>query len=144
MGKMKTLKGTNLRILEGGSQIIAEETNCTITLTGNTEDVSTKDDMSLSTKQAIASKGWSVQVEALNVLDAAYLLTAVKNGTKFDLTWDERPAETSGTATQPSQEWSRTGSAYITYITFTLNDREFSVKSVQFTGDGELSYIDIN
>ena len=44
---MATLKGQNLRILIGDS-CVAMATNCTITLTGNTDDASTKDDTGMA------------------------------------------------------------------------------------------------
>ena len=41
---MGTLKGQNLRVFVGNS-VVAQATNCVITLTNNTDDTSSKDDV---------------------------------------------------------------------------------------------------
>ena len=81
---MATLKGQNLRVYAGQS-VIGMATNCTITLTNNTDDASTKDDVGMSSKPITTSKSWQVQVESLNVSDVATMLTAIKNLTPFSL-----------------------------------------------------------
>ena len=53
---MATLKGQNFRILtydttESKFKCIGMATNCTVTLNGNTEDASTKDDVSNAADQ---------------------------------------------------------------------------------------------
>ena len=65
---MATLKGQNLRILtidetNNKAKCVAMATSCTITLTGNTDDASTKDDVGMASKPTITSKSWSVQVD---------------------------------------------------------------------------------
>ena len=132
---MATLKGQNLRVFIG-TAYIAESTNCTITLTGNTEESSTKDDTGLSSKPSVVSKTWQVQVESLNVSDIGTLVTAAKSGTTFNLLWDQ--AAGNDNRTPQSASFSRTGSAIITDATFTFNDRENSTKNVTFTGTGAL------
>ena len=132
---MATLKGQNLRILIGDS-CVAMATNCTITLTGNTDDASTKDDTGMASKPTITSKSWSVSVESLSVADAAAMLTAIRLMTPFTLTWDE--TATSDNQTAQKAAYSRTGKAYLNDVTFNFNDRENSTKSLQFTGSGAL------
>ena len=83
---MATLKGQNFRILTKSGdkfQCVGMATNCTVTLTGNTDDASTKDDLGGAQKPTITSKSWSVSVESLSVADVATILTAVKNNTKY-------------------------------------------------------------
>ena len=56
---MATLKGQNFRILQQvGDEFkcIGMATNCTVTLNGNTEDASTKDDVSNAAKPTVISK----------------------------------------------------------------------------------------
>ena len=136
------LKGQNFRILTlVGSKYkcIGMASGCTVTLTSNTEDAATKDDVGMAAKPTVVSKSWTVSVESLDVTDTAAMLTAMKSLTPFTLMWDE----TSTTDNQTGEEaaFARTGQAYLNDATFKFNDRENSTKSLQFTGSGELSKI---
>ena len=84
------LKGQNFRILtlDGTSskfKCIGMATSCTVNLTANTDDASTKDDVGGVAKPEVTSNGWSVQVESLNVVDIGAMLTAIKTMTPFTL-----------------------------------------------------------
>lgn len=139
---MATLKGQNFRILTKSGdkfQCVGMATNCTVTLTGNTDDASTKDDLGGAQKPTITSKSWSVSVESLSVADVATILTAVKNNTKFTLLWDE--VATSDNQTPQAAGFARQGDAYLNDVTFQFNDRENATKSLQFTGTGALSKV---
>ena len=99
------LKGQNLRILtfqasDNKIYCVGMATSCTINLTANTDDSSTKDDVGGSAKPEVTSNAWSVSVESLNVVDAGALLTAMKSMTPFTLMWDE----TSTTNNQTTQD----------------------------------------
>ena len=136
------LKGQNFRVLTYDAtaqkfKCVGMATSNTVTLTGNTEDSSTKDDVSLAAKPTIVSKSWQVSVESLNVMDAAAILTAIKAQTPFTLLWDE--VSTSDNQTALGTTVARQGLAYLTDVTFTFNDRENSSKSLQFTGTGPLT-----
>ena len=133
---MATLKGQNLRIIIGTS-VIGMSTSCTITYTGNSDDASTKDDVGMSSKPEITSKGWSVQVESLSVADVGAMLTAIKSLTKFTLMWDETALTDNQTA--QGAAFARSGLAYLNDVTFNFNDRENSTKSLQFSGCSPLS-----
>ena len=134
-------KGQNFRILVFDTtankfKCIGMATTCTVNLTANTSDASTKDDVGGSTKPEVTSNGWSVSVESLNVVDAGALLTAMKSMTPFTLMWDE----TSTTDNQSIEEatFARKGQAYLNDLTLTFNDRDNSAKSLQFTGTAAL------
>lgn len=132
---MATLKGQNVRILDG-STVYAEATNCVVTLTGNTDDTTTKDDVGMSSKPSIVSKGWQVQVDTLNVADVGALITAMKTGTKLTIAFDE--TDVSNNTTPLFATWARYGDAFLTDMTAVFNDREYSAKNLQFTGTGPL------
>ena len=73
---MGTLKGQNLRICVFDTtaekyKVIGMATGCTVTLTNNTDDASTKDDVGMASKPTTTSKGWSMSCDSLNVADAA-------------------------------------------------------------------------
>ena len=138
------LKGQNFRILTFDNtaskfKCVGMATNCTVTLTNNTEDASTKDDVGMAAKPTMTSQGWSVSVESLDVSDAGAMLTAIKSLTPFTLMWDE--TSTSDNQTGEQAAFARKGSAYLNDATFNFNDRENATKSLQFTGSGALETI---
>lgn len=142
---MATLKGQNFRILtlnasDNKFYCVGMATNCTVTLTNNADDASTKDDVGMASKPTVTSKSWSVQVESLNVTDTAAMLTAIKSMQPFTLMWNETDTSDNQTTTDPS--YARSGKAYLNDGTFTFNDRENSTKSLQFQGSGPLQTLE--
>ena len=138
------LKGQNFRILTFDStaskfKCVGMATNCTVTLTNNSEDASHKDVVGMAAMPTMTSQGWSVSVESLDVSDAAAMLTAIKSLTPFTLMWDE--TSTSDNQTGEEATFARKGSAYLNDATFNFNDRENATKSLQFTGSGALESI---
>lgn len=135
------LKGQNLRILilDGTSskfKCIGMATTCTVNLTANTDDASTKDDVGGAAKPEVTSNSWSVQVESLNVVDIGALLTAIKTMTPFTLMWDE--TSTTDNQSIEQESYARKGQAFLNDLTCTFNDRENSAKSLQFAGTSAL------
>ena len=138
------LKGQNFRILVFDTtaskyKVVGLATSCTVTLNGNTDAANTKDDVAMAAKPTIISKGWQVSVDSLNVSDAGAMLTAIKSLTPFTLMWDE--TSTTDNQSVEGEAFARSGTAYLTDVTFQWNDRENSTKSLQFTGSGALSTI---
>lgn len=115
-------------------------TNCTITLTNNTDEASTKDDVGLASKPEVISKAWSVQVDSLNVVNTAAMLTAIKSMSKIQIMWDE-VGTTDNQTPVASTAFARQGYAYISDATFTFNKRENSAKNLQFTGASPLTTV---
>ena len=141
---MATLKGQNFRILTYDTtaskfKCIGMATNCTVNLSANTDDASTKDDIGGAQKPTVTNKSWQVSVESLSVSDIAAILTAIKNYQKFTLLWDE--VSTTDNQTPVEAGFARTGSAYLNDVTFNFNDRENASKSLQFTGVGQLAKV---
>ena len=139
-----TLKGQNFRIMLWDDtadkyKCIGMSTNCAVNLTGNTEDSSNKDDVGLASKPEVISKSWNVQVESLNVVDTATILTAIKSMTPFTLMWDE--TSTANNQTRSKASVARKGQAYLNDVTFNFDDRENSTKSLQFTGTSALTTV---
>lgn len=138
------LKGQNFRILTFDStaskfKCVGMATNCTVTLTNNTEDASTKDDVNMAAKPTTTSQAWSVQVESLDVSDAGAMLTAIKSLTPFTLLWDETSTTDNQTGEQAT--FARKGLAYCNDLTLGFNDRENSTKQLQFAGTSALETI---
>ena len=133
-----TLKGQNFRVYNG-TKVIGMASNCSVTLTGNSESATHKDIVGLASLPTIVSKGWQVSVESLDVTDAAAMLTAVKSMTPFTLMWDE--SSTTDNQTALGAAFARTGQAYLNDVVFQWNDRTNSTKSLQFTGSGPLAKV---
>ena len=139
---MATLKGQNFRILTlsqghlDGYKCIGMATNCTVTLTNNTDQANTKDDVGIAAKPVTTSKSWQVQVESLDVSDVGAMLTAIKNKTLFTLLWDE--TSTADNQEPLASDFNLSGQAYLTDATFQFDDRTNSQKSLTFTGVGGL------
>lgn len=136
---MASLKGQNLRIYTRSGddyQVIAKSTNCTVNMNANTDDATHKDIVGLASRPTVTSKSWSVQVDSLDVLDMATMLTAIANMATFNIMWDE--SSTTDNQEALGQPFNRGGSAYLTDASFTFNDRENAAKSITFTGTGQL------
>ena len=138
------LQGQNLRILMFDTtankyKVIGMATNCTINLNTNQEDSTTKDDIGLAAMPTIASKSWSVQVDSLNVVEAATILSVAKSMTKIMLMWDK--VATTNNQTPAGAAYARGGQAYVSDLTLTFNDRENSAKNITFTGTGALATV---
>ena len=88
---------------------------------------------------SVVSKSWQVQVESLNVLDMASLLTNIKGKHKFQIEFDE--ASTTDNQTELKAAFARRGDAYLSDITFAFNNRENSTKSITFTGTDALTKV---
>ena len=141
---MATLKGQNFRICVYDSaatkyKVIGMATNCTVTLTNNTDDASHKDVVGAAAMPTTISKSWQVSCDSLNVADAAAMLTAIKSMQPMTLMWDE--TATSDNQTRVKATFARKGSAYLNDVTFNFNDRENSTKQLQFTGSGPLQTV---
>jgi predicted secreted protein len=141
---MATLKGQNFRICTydttaGKYKVVGMATGCTVTLTNNTDDASTKDDVGMASKPTTTSKSWQVSCESLSVADTAAMLLAIKSLTQFTLMWDE--TSTSDNQTREKATFARKGTAYLSDVTFNFNDRENATKSLQFSGSGALQTV---
>ena len=135
------LKGQNFRILVYDTtatkfKCIGMATTCTVNLTANTNDASTKDDVGSASKPEVTSNAWSVSVESLNVVDAGVLLTAMKSMTPFTLMWDE--TSTIDNQAIASAAYARKGQAYLNDLVLQFDDRTNSAKKLQFQGASEL------
>lgn len=133
------IHGKHLRLFYGGN-VVAESTNCVISLKGNTEDVTTKDNAGLATTESVVSKTWTMQVDTLNVSNLGAVLTAAKNGTKINLAFDQ--TEGNNNATKTLEYANVGGMGFITQIRATFNDREISKVSISLQGTGSLFVTD--
>ena len=135
---MSKIKGQNFRFLKNGA-VFDEATNCSITLTGNAEDTSTKDTAGMFSKDTIVSTSWSAQVDTYQSTDTelraiiSMFIAAVAVG----VGWDETRGGSNSVVQQSS--FAREGEALLTDVNMTFNDRETVQTSLQFTGTGAVS-----
>ena len=89
------LKGQNFRILiQNRNQLrcVGMATNCTVTLTNNTEQAETKDDVGMAAKPTMVSQSWQVQVDSLEMVGISVLLSNMQRNIPYVLVWDETSA----------------------------------------------------
>jgi hypothetical protein len=138
---MSKIKGQNFRLLMSGSAV-PEETNVSITLTGNAEDTSTKDTEGLFTQETIVSTAWSAQVDSYQAEPAQLraILTTFIAATAVAVGWDETTGA-SGTQnrTPANANFKRSGQALLNDFTMQFDDRATVTTSLQFQGTGALS-----
>ena len=141
---MATLKGQNFRICIYDStaekyKVIGMASGCNVTLTNNTDDANTKDDVGMASKPITISKSWTVSCDSLNVADAGAMLTAIKAMQPMTLMWDE--TSTVDNQTREKAAFARKGQAYLNDVSFNFNDRENATKQLQFQGTGPLQTV---
>lgn len=135
---MSKIKGQNFRLFID-SDPVPEATNCQITMTGNTEDVSTKDTEGLFNQEDVVSTAWQAQVDSFQA-DAAQLrdiLTMFLAGEAVTVGWDQ----TAGSMNRIAQNanFKRSGDALLNDVTFQFDDRTTVTTTLQFQGTGALS-----
>ena len=141
---MATIKGQNLRVMVGG-KCIAMATTCTFHVSAQLQDSSSKDSTGDWQEQEVTGLSWDASTESLVTLTdngtngelPQDLLSLIINKTLVTLTFDT----TTGTNNRTAQNSliKKSGSAYVTDVSITAQNRQNSTVSVQFTGSGPLS-----
>lgn len=135
---MSKIKGQNFRLLVVGAAV-PEETNVSITIQGNTDDSSTKDSAGFYSQETVVSTSWQAQVDTYDAEPASIqaLVTTFNAAQPVTVGWDQ----TAGAQNRVAQNaaFSRSGSALLTDVTFTFNDRATVSVSSQYQGTGALS-----
>lgn len=135
---MSKIKGQHFRFLENGAAI-PEETNVSITLTGNTEDTSTKDTTGLYQQQTVVSQSWSAQVDTFqgSAAQLRAILRKFNAAAAIAVGWDQ----TGGDENRVPQNanFKRSGQALLNDFTMKFDDRVTVATSLQFQGTGPLS-----
>lgn len=137
---MSKIKGQNFRLLSGSPlAAFPEATNASITLTGNSEDTSTKDVTGLYSQNTIVSTTWSAQVDTYQseASELRAIITMFNAAAPVAVGWDQ----TGGALNRVAQNanFKRSGNAILNDFTMTFNDRETVSVSLQFQGTGALS-----
>lgn len=131
------VKGKNFRLLLDGAAVPAE-TNCSISMSGNSESVSTKDDGMWDT-QEVVSTAWQASVDNYQSGHAQFvaILLMFAAAEEIPVGWDQTAGDENQTAQDAS--FAREGNALLNDFTFNFNDRATISTSLQFQGTGALS-----
>ena len=133
---MSVIKGQNLRVFVDGS-VVAEATSCTITLSGQTESSTTKDNAVGDFEQnEIVGRSWTVSVDSFDEGSITSLIGTIIAKTVCVVKFDQ--AGGTGNATAQSANFSRSGNALLTDLTITAANRQNITITAQFTGKGKL------
>lgn len=135
---MSKIKGQNFRLLVSGAAV-PEATNCSITLTGNTDDSSTKDADGFFTQETVVSSSWQAQVDTYDAEPSSMqaLVNVFIAAQPVPVGWDQTAGAQNRVA--QSANFARSGNALLTDITMQFNDRATCSVSSQYQGTGPLS-----
>lgn len=138
---LEKVNGSNFRAFIGG-QAVVEATSCQCTIQGNMEDARTKDSEGNYNQEAMTSRGWSVQVDALDASAVTLIKTikAFNSDDKLQVGWDQT-SKTAGTQNRNpmNASFARSGLAIMNSFTITANNRQNITLSRQFQGSGALA-----
>lgn len=140
---MAAIKGQNLRITVGG-KFVAFATSCTVHVSQQLEESSTKDTTNNATQQTPTGISWDMSCDALYSVDAD--TTGVNGIGALDLVLAQATVQvvfeqTSGEKNRVPVAGSVTysGEAYVNDISITAGNRANTSYSIQLTGNGELT-----
>lgn len=132
------LMGQNFRAFVGGAAV-PESTSCSVSIQGDAEDSSTKDDVGSYTSQQVVSKSWSVQADNIDASLATLraLITRFNSDAKTTVGWDQ----TAGAQNRVAQnaDFAREGDAILNDLSIVANNRATITISCQYQGSGALS-----
>lgn len=140
---MGTIKGQNLRITLGG-KCVAFATSCTVHVSLNLEESSTKDSTNSAAEQTPTGSSWDISCDALysvdtdatgvNGINALDMVLAMQ---RVQVEFEQTSGAKNRVAVQGAAKYS--GYAYINDISITAANRQNTTYTIQGTGDGELS-----
>lgn len=124
---MSKIKGQNFKT---SNSLVADETNCSVTVQGNTEDTTTKSDTGLYSKDTVVSKQWSVQTDTYQaeVSQLRAIITAFNAAAALSVGW-----------TATGSNVGRSGQALLNDFNMQFDDRAVVQCQLQFQGTGALS-----
>lgn len=140
---MGVIKGQNLRILLGG-KCVAFSTNCTVHVSLNLEESSTKDSTNNFTEQTPTGISWDMSCDALYSVDAdatgvnaISALDTVLAQQKVQVQFEQTQGEKNRVAVSGGAVYS--GYAWVNDISINAANRQNTSYTIQLTGDGQLA-----
>lgn len=135
---LKKIMGQNFRSFVGGSAV-PEATNCSVTISGNMSDSSTKDTEDAFQQESMDSKQWQLKVDSLEatVANMRALITRFLSDTPTTVGFDETEGTQNRTAAQA--EFARSGQAILNDLSIQSNNRSNIQITCQYQGTGALA-----
>lgn len=140
---MGVIKGQNLRLLIGG-KCVAFATSCTVHVSLNLEESSTKDSTNNFTEQTPTGISWDMSCDALYSVDAdatgvnaINALDTVLAQQKVQVQFEQTQGEKNRVAVSGGAVYS--GYAWVNDISINAANRQNTSYTIQLTGDGQLS-----
>lgn len=131
---MDIIKGQNLRITIGGS-CVAFATSCTVHVSKQLEETSTKDSTGSWTEQEVVGKSWDISVDALYGVSSTPLTQILGSDSTVAIQF----ANTSGTNNQVIGDVVVSGTAIINDLSVNATNKQNVSYTLQAQGVGELS-----
>ena len=140
---MGVIKGQNLRLLIGG-KCVAFATSCTVHVSLNLEESSTKDSTNNFTEQTPTGISWDMSCDALYSVDAdatgvnaISALDTVLAQAKVQVQFEQTQGEKNRVAVSGGAVYS--GYAWVNDISINAANRQNTSYTIQLTGDGQLA-----
>lgn len=140
---MGVIKGQNLRLLIGG-KCVAFATSCTVHVSLNLEESSTKDSTNNFTEQTPTGISWDMSCDALYSVDAdatgvnaISALDTVLAQQKVQVQFEQTQGEKNRVAVSGGAVYS--GYAWVNDISINAANRQNTSYTIQLTGDGQLA-----
>ena len=140
---MGVIKGQNLRLLICG-KCVAFATSCTVHVSLNLEESSTKDSTNNFTEQTPTGISWDMSCDALYSVDAdatgvnaISALDTVLAQQKVQVQFEQTQGEKNRVAVSGGAVYS--GYAWVNDISINAANRQNTSYTIQLTGDGELA-----
>lgn len=139
---MGVIKGQNLRLLIGG-KCVAFSTSCTVHVSLNLEESSTKDSTNNFTEQTPTGISWDMSCDALYSVDDD--ATGVNGVTALDTVLAQQKVQVQFEQTQGEKNRVPvgggavySGDAWVNDISINAANRQNTSYTIQLTGDGQL------
>ena len=140
---MGVIKGQNLRI-KLGTKYVAFATSCTVHVSAQLEESSTKDSTNGWQKQEITGMNWDISVDALYSVDTD--ATGVNGADALDLILAQQQIDVEFTQAEgekncvpSSGDIKYSGKAWVNDVSVNAPNRQNTTYTLQATGDGELT-----
>lgn len=132
------IMGQHFRVFVAGAAV-PEATNCSVTISGNMEDSTTKDTVGSYAQEQMTAKDWNVSVDNIDasLANLRALITRFNSDSKVTVGWDQ----TAGTQNRVAQNapFAKSGQAILNDLSIQANNRTNIQVTCQYQGSGALA-----
>lgn len=132
------IMGQHFRVFVAGAAV-PEAVNCSVTISGNMEDSTTKDTVGSYTQEQMTAKDWNVSVDNIDasLANLRALITRFNSDAKVTVGWDQ----TAGTQNRVAQNapFAMSGQAILNDLSIQANNRTNIQVTCQYQGSGALA-----